>query len=82
MSNMIIIRALNIIVISIALFGCVKEIEQLPSEIPQENLREVVFHAGWGAETKTALQEDGSVRIPEPLQMYMGGKDKIEPKNK
>ena len=28
------------------------------------------------------LQEDGSVRIPEPLQMYMGGKDKIEPKNK
>lgn len=28
------------------------------------------------------LQEDGSVRIPEPLQMYMGGKDRIEPKNK
>ena len=28
------------------------------------------------------LQEDGSIRIPEPLQMYMGGKDKIEPKNK
>lgn len=25
------------------------------------------------------LQEDGSVRIPEPLQMYMGGKDKIVP---
>ena len=28
------------------------------------------------------LQEDGSVRIPEPHQMYMGGKDKIEKKNK
>ncbi len=28
------------------------------------------------------LQEDGSVRIPQPLQMYMGGKDKIVPKNK
>lgn len=28
------------------------------------------------------LQEDGSVRIPEPLQMYMGGNDRIEPKNK
>lgn len=28
------------------------------------------------------IQEDGSVKIPEPLQMYMGGKDKIEPKNK
>ena len=26
------------------------------------------------------LQEDGSVRIPQPLQMYMGGKDKIVPK--
>ncbi|MDY3006395.1 serine--tRNA ligase [Anaerococcus sp. AGMB00486] len=26
------------------------------------------------------LQEDGSVRIPEPLQMYMGGKEKIVPK--
>ena len=28
------------------------------------------------------LLEDGSVRIPEPLQMYMGGNDRIEPKNK
>ena len=25
------------------------------------------------------LQEDGSVKIPAPLQMYMGGKDKIVP---
>ena len=25
------------------------------------------------------LQKDGSVKIPEPLQMYMGGKDKIVP---
>ena len=25
------------------------------------------------------LQADGSVKIPAPLQMYMGGKDKIEP---
>lgn len=28
------------------------------------------------------LQEDGTVRIPEPLQMYMGGKDKMVPKHK
>ncbi|MBP2069532.1 MULTISPECIES: serine--tRNA ligase [Anaerococcus] len=28
------------------------------------------------------LQEDGTVRIPEPLRMYMGGKEKLEPKNK
>ena len=28
------------------------------------------------------LQEDGSIRIPEPLRMYMGGKEKLEPKTK
>lgn len=28
------------------------------------------------------LQADGSVKIPEPLRMYMGGKDKIEVKEK
>lgn len=28
------------------------------------------------------LQEDGSIKIPEPLKMYMGGKDKLVPKNK
>lgn len=48
--------------ISLALFvsilaGCVKEIKR-PDET---NLREVVFHAGWDAETKTVLQEDGQV---------------------
>lgn len=43
---------------SILFIGCVREIEQ-PQ--PQENLHEVVFHAGWAPETKTVLQEDGSV---------------------
>lgn len=28
------------------------------------------------------LQEDGTVRIPEPLRMYMGGKEKLEPKDR
>lgn len=28
------------------------------------------------------LQADGSVKIPEPLRMYMGGKEKIEPVEK
>ena len=28
------------------------------------------------------LQADGTVRIPEPLRMYMGGKEKLEPKVK
>ncbi len=28
------------------------------------------------------LQEDGSVKIPQPLRMYMGGKDRIVPKEK
>ena len=37
--------------------GCINEIEQQP----QEELHEVVFHAGWAPETKTVLQEDGSV---------------------
>ena len=37
--------------------SCVKEIEQQP----QEGLHEVVFHASWAPETKTVLQEDGSV---------------------
>lgn len=27
------------------------------------------------------LQEDGSVKIPKPLQMYMGGMEKLVPKN-
>lgn len=46
------------IVLSILLCGCVKEVEQSPS---QEELHEVIFHAGWAPETKTVLQEDGSV---------------------
>lgn len=28
------------------------------------------------------LQEDGSVKVPKPLQMYMGGMEKLLPKNK
>ena len=28
------------------------------------------------------LQEDGSVKIPKPLQMYIGGMEKLVPKNK
>lgn len=43
---------------SILSVGCAKEIEQ---QQPQEELHEVVFHAGWEPETKTVLQEDGSV---------------------
>ena len=41
------------------LWGCVKEVEQQLQD--QESLHEVVFHAGWAPETKTVLQEDGSV---------------------
>ena len=39
--------------------GCVKEADEQP--LDKENLQEVVFHAGWAPETKTVLQEDGSV---------------------
>lgn len=41
------------------LWGCVKEVQQPVPE--QEDLHEVVFHAGWDAETKAVLQEDGKV---------------------
>lgn len=41
------------------LWGCVKEVQQPVPE--QEDLHEIVFHAGWDAEAKTVLQEDGSV---------------------
>lgn len=46
------------IALSLLLCGCAKEIEQ---QHPQEEMHEVVFHAGWAPETKTVLQEDGSV---------------------
>lgn len=41
--------------------GCVKEVEQLPYERDPEVLHDVIFHAGWAPESKTVLQEDGSV---------------------
>ena len=41
------------------LWSCVKEIDNVSQG--QEGLHEVVFHAGWDGETKTVLQEDGSV---------------------
>lgn len=46
------------IALSLLFCGCAKEVEQLQ---PQEELHEVVFHAGWAPETKTILQDDGSV---------------------
>ena len=63
MTKSIINRAFGLI-IPIVLIGCAKEVdsaEQQPLEQEQENLHEVVFHAGWAPETKTVLQEDGSV---------------------
>ncbi len=50
-------KSIFILLIPSLLIGCVKEIEQQS----QEDLHEVVFHAGWAPETKTVLQEDGSV---------------------
>ena len=48
------------LIIPLILAGCakVKEVE-IPQE--KEGLHEVVFHAGWDQETRTVLQEDGSV---------------------
>ena len=50
--------AILIVVLPTVLSGCVKE--QVHEETKEE-LHEAVFHAGWDEETKTALQEDGSV---------------------
>ncbi|MBR5907618.1 MAG: BspA family leucine-rich repeat surface protein [Bacteroidales bacterium] len=48
----------------ITLIGCVKE-DETPIDktglLEEEDLHEVVFHAGWAQETKTVLKEDGSV---------------------
>ena len=53
-------KVLYLLIIPVLLIGCskVKEAE-VPQE--QEGLHEVVFHAGWAPETRTELQEDGSV---------------------
>lgn len=48
------LQTTSLILLLIASPSCVKEVEQ-------ESLHEVVFHAGWDAETKTVLQEDGRV---------------------
>lgn len=51
-------NALCALLLPLLFAGCVAEIDNLQK---QEDLHEVVFHAGWDPETKTVLQEDGSV---------------------
>ncbi len=52
------LRFLIVFSLLFTLYGCVKEDE---APIGLKDLHEVVFHAGWAPETKTVLQEDGSV---------------------
>ena len=53
-------KVLSLLIIPVLLIGCAKVKEaEVPQE--QEGLHEVVFHAGWDTETRTVLQEDGSV---------------------
>ena len=53
-------KVLSFLIIPVLLIGCAKVKE---AEVPQEQdgLHEVIFHASWDPETRTALQEDGSV---------------------
>lgn len=52
--------AFSVALSSLAIFaGCQRETE-IPESL-ESDLHEVVFHAGWDPETKTILQEDGSV---------------------
>ena len=59
-----ILRSLLICSFFITIIGCVKE-DETPIDktglLEEEDLQEVVFHAGWAQETKTVLKEDGSV---------------------
>ncbi len=52
------LRLLFVFSLLFSLFGCTKEDD---SPIGPTDLHDVVFHAGWAPETKTVLQEDGSV---------------------
>ena len=51
-------NALRTLLLPLLLAGCVAEIDNLQV---REDRHEVVFHAGWAPETKTVLQENGSV---------------------
>lgn len=53
--------ACSIALFGLALFsGCQREMTP-PDSAPDTDLHKVVFHASWAPETKTVLQEDGSV---------------------
>lgn len=64
---------------SVSMTGCVKEIDnQRPLEETQIELHEVVFYAGWDTETKTVLQEDGSVWWSPRDEISIFGTDRDE----
>ena len=74
-------RTLFAITLSVIAVGCVREADQQPLEQDQENLHEVVFHAGWEQETKTVLQEDGSIwwSPGDEISLYIwGGSDETK----
>lgn len=66
-------KVLYLLIIPVLLIGCskVKEVE-VPQEL--DGLHEVVFHADWGAETRTILQEDGGVwwSPGDEISLYVG----------
>lgn len=53
-------KVLYLLIIPVILAGCAK-VKEVEAPLEQEGLHEVVFHAGWDPETRTVLQEDGSV---------------------
>ncbi len=58
----------------VTICGCTKEDD---SPIVPNDLHDVVFHAGWAPETKTVLQEDGSVwwSPGDEISLFVGGGD-------
>ena len=53
-------KVLSLLIIPVLFIGCAK-VKEAEMPVGQEGLHEVVFHAGWDPETRTELQEDGSV---------------------
>ena len=58
--------------------GCVRDAEQ--PVVEEDVLREVVFHACWDPETKTVLQEDGSVwwEPGDAISLFFLGREDVQ----
>lgn len=68
-------RVLLVLIVPTLLAGCVLNEVEVPPV--QEELHQVIFHAGWDPETRTVLQEDGSVwwSPEDEISLFVSGKN-------